>query len=82
MNVDAGCFSNETGWGLIGRDNCGISFSSRNHGSAMVLCCGLSRTRREDVVVSPLVAETMGLRWCFVAGGAEKLQESHCRDGC
>jgi hypothetical protein len=68
INVDAGCFSNETGWGLIGRDNCGFVL--------------FSETRRKDVVVSPLVAETMGLRWCFVAGGAEKLQESHCRDGC
>jgi len=53
INVDAGCFSEgSTGWGFIARDHLGeVLFSA---------------TRKEPTEVTPLMAETLGIRWCLL----------------
>jgi len=53
INVDAGCFSHgNAGWGLVAR---------KHYRSVM-----LAETKCEDIEVSSLVAETMGLRSCLL----------------
>jgi ribonuclease HI len=52
INVDAGVFTDgSTGWGFVARDH---------HGAVL-----FSATRKEEMVVTPLVAETLALRWCL-----------------
>lgn len=50
VQVDASCFLNgTTGWGLTIKDQ---------HGTLIHAAC-----KREGILVDPLLAETMGLRW-------------------
>lgn len=50
--VDAGCFSEGgTGWGLVILDGDGV--------------ISYSACKREDIVVSPLLAEALGVRWAL-----------------
>jgi ribonuclease HI len=52
MNVDAGCFANaQTGWGLVLRDH---------NGSVVLSAC-----KRENIEVTPILAEALGLRWAI-----------------
>ena len=50
INLDAGVFTNgSTGWGFVAKDH---------HGAVL-----FSATRKEELVVTPLMAETLALRW-------------------
>ncbi|MCH92536.1 RNA-directed DNA polymerase (Reverse transcriptase) [Trifolium medium] len=50
INVDAGCFKDgTTGWGLVVRNSAGLVL--------------FAETKIDEVLVSPLLAECMGLRW-------------------
>lgn len=52
LNVDAGCFNDgTTGWGLVIRDHTGA--------------VSLTACKSEEVELSPMVAEAIGLRWCL-----------------
>lgn len=52
INIDAGCFDNETtGWGMLARNYEGtVSFAV---------------TKFEKIKSSPTLAEALGLRWCL-----------------
>jgi len=50
VNVDAGCFNDGfTGWGLVIRDHTG---------AVRLIACKL-----EEVELTPMLAEALGLRW-------------------
>lgn len=52
INIDAGCFDNGvTAWGLLERDHKGDVIYAATH--------------IENISTSPLVAETLALRWCL-----------------
>jgi ribonuclease HI len=61
MNIDAGCFDNaQTGWGLVLKDNIGTVI--------------FSACRREQVEVSPILAEALGLRWAIQIAISQGIQ--------
>jgi ribonuclease HI len=61
MNIDAGCFDNaQTGWGLVLKDNTGTVI--------------FSACRREQIEVSPILAEALGLRWAIQTAISQGIQ--------
>jgi ribonuclease HI len=61
MFVDAGCFSNaQTGWGLVLKDHSGVVI--------------WSACRRDDIEVTPILAEALGLRWAIQTAISQGIQ--------